>query len=233
MQGRADAALQTALRAGRARLPSARHSLKGRTLTQIRAALGALAALGRVDAIDEAVLRRYADSAQWMHLGRQRQLPEFAEARILICCDRDRYGRRHWLTPDAARAWRRMRAHAADDGVSLELISSFRSYADQARIIARKLRAGIDPSALYTVNAPPGFSEHHSGRAVDIAETGAAALTESFELSPAFAWLQAHAGRHGFYLSYPRGNRFGFIYEPWHWCYCTQPARSHVSSAYR
>lgn len=232
MQGRRYAALQTALRAGRARLPSAGRSLKGRNLSQIRAALDALTHLGRVDAIDEPVLRRHADATVWLQLGRQRQLPAFAEARILFACDRDRYGRRHWLTPDAARAWRRMCEHAAADGVELELISSFRSYADQARIIARKLRAGIDPAALYAVNAPPGFSEHHSGRAVDIAESGGAALTERFELSPAFAWLTAHAAGHDFHLSYPRGNRFGFIYEPWHWCYRADPAPTGARSRF-
>ena len=40
---------------------------------------------------------------------------------------------------------------------------------------------------------------------------------ESFETTPAFAWLSQHAARHGFSLSYPRGNPHGIVYEPWHW----------------
>ncbi|MET0229666.1 MAG: D-alanyl-D-alanine carboxypeptidase family protein, partial [Rhodanobacteraceae bacterium] len=37
--------------------------------------------------------------------------------------------------------------------------------------------------------------------------------------SPAFRWLMRHAKRFGFRLSYPRSNRHGIAYEPWHWCW--------------
>ncbi|MFX5776691.1 D-alanyl-D-alanine carboxypeptidase family protein, partial [Acinetobacter baumannii] len=52
------------------------------------------------------------------------------------------------------------------------------------------------------MNAAPGFSEHHSGHALDIGTPGDAPAEESFETTDAFAWLQAHAGGHGFHLSY-------------------------------
>jgi D-alanyl-D-alanine carboxypeptidase len=42
-------------------------------------------------------------------------------------------------------------------------------------------------------------------------------LTEEFDSSDAFAWLQQHAAKHGFSMTYPRDNPQGFIYEPWHW----------------
>ena len=42
---------------------------------------------------------------------------------------------------------------------------------------------------------------------------------ESFEATPAFDWLQRHAGASGFAMSYPRGNPHGIVYEPWHWRY--------------
>ena len=44
-------------------------------------------------------------------------------------------------------------------------------------------------------------------------------LEEEFERSPAFRWLQRNAMQYGFTLSYPRGNRHGIAYEPWHWCW--------------
>ena len=44
-------------------------------------------------------------------------------------------------------------------------------------------------------------------------------VEEEFERSPAFAWLKRHASRFGFRLSYPRRNRHGMAYEPWHWCW--------------
>jgi D-alanyl-D-alanine carboxypeptidase len=44
-------------------------------------------------------------------------------------------------------------------------------------------------------------------------------LEVDFEQTAAFAWLTAHAHEFGFRLSYPRGNEWGFQYEPWHWCF--------------
>jgi D-alanyl-D-alanine carboxypeptidase len=86
-------------------------------------------------------------------------------------------------------------------------------------LILGKLAKGRSIDEVLTVNAPPGCSEHHSGRAVDVGCAGTAPLEESFETTPAFAWLQRHAAAFGFSLSYPRGNRHGYLYEPWHWCH--------------
>ena len=71
---------------------------------------------------------------------------------------------------------------------------------------------------ILRVSAAPGYSEHHSGRAVDVTTPGCAPLTGEFESTAAFAWLAAHARDFGFVLTYPRDNRYGVIYEPWHWC---------------
>jgi D-alanyl-D-alanine carboxypeptidase len=69
------------------------------------------------------------------------------------------------------------------------------------------------------VNAIPGYSEHHTGRALDLHTGEAEPLSETFELEPAFAWLQEHALTYGFTMSYPKNNELGIAYEPWHWCY--------------
>jgi D-alanyl-D-alanine carboxypeptidase len=70
---------------------------------------------------------------------------------------------------------------------------------------------------ILQVNAAPGFSEHHSGRAIDIGAPGEPAAEPSFERTPAFNWLMQFAPAHGFRLSYPRNNPHGIAYEPWHW----------------
>ncbi|HRO27910.1 MAG TPA: D-alanyl-D-alanine carboxypeptidase family protein, partial [Luteimonas sp.] len=121
------------------------------------------------------------------------------------------------LLPDAGRAWRRLREAAARDGVALDAISGYRSHDYQLGIFERKLARGLRIEDILTVNAAPGFSEHHSGLALDIGTPGEPPAEESFEATPAFAWLAAHAGGHGFGMSYPRGNRHGIVYEPWHW----------------
>ncbi len=42
---------------------------------------------------------------------------------------------------------------------------------------------------------------------------------DAFEALPEFAWLQEHADKFGFFLSYPRDNPTNSAYEPWHWHY--------------
>lgn len=156
-----------------------------------------------------------------------------ADSGLLLCAEPawlelagfDRWRRPLWLTRRAGRSWQRMRLAASADGVSLEAISGYRSHAYQAGIFARKLARGLSVGQILTVNAAPGFSEHHSGRALDIGTPGEPAAEESFEATPAFHWLQAHAGRFGFQLSYPRDNPHGIVYEPWHWCH--QAAGNH------
>lgn len=130
----------------------------------------------------------------------------------------DRYRRPLWLAADAACAWRRMRAAAAREGVALEAISGYRSHAYQCGIFQRKLARGIALDAILAVNAAPGYSEHHSGCALDIGTPGEPPAEESFETTPAFAWLRTHAAEFGFAMSYPRDNLHGIVYEPWHWC---------------
>ncbi|WJI14615.1 D-alanyl-D-alanine carboxypeptidase family protein [Pseudoxanthomonas winnipegensis] len=140
-----------------------------------------------------------------------------AEPATLWLAGRDRYDRPLWLTRAASRAWRAMQAAAWEDQVRLDAISGYRSHAYQLGIFERKRARGQTVEQILTVNAAPGYSEHHAGTALDIGTPGEAPAEESFERTPAFAWLGAHAGRFGFAMSYPRDNPHGIVYEPWHW----------------
>lgn len=146
-------------------------------------------------------------------------LPLVPEPQWLAHAGFDRYRRPLWLHPGAARAWSRLHATAQRDGVVLDAISGYRSHDYQLGIFERKRARGLSVDEILTVNAAPGFSEHHSGRALDIGTPGEPPAEASFERTAAFAWLQAHASDHGFFMSYPRDNPHGIIYEPWHWCY--------------
>ncbi|HTO02402.1 MAG TPA: M15 family metallopeptidase [Opitutus sp.] len=123
------------------------------------------------------------------------------------------------LVARAAQAWTHMSAAARGAGITLLPISGFRSVVRQAEIIRRKLVEGQSLQTILRINAAPGFSEHHSGRALDIGTSTHSQLMETFEATAAFTWLTAHAGEFGFTMSYPRNNRCGIGYEPWHWCW--------------
>lgn len=145
------------------------------------------------------------------------RLPYQQECVDLVPTELDVFGRQPYLERNTYAAWQAMCAAAAADGVVLQLVSAYRSVEYQAGLFERKLARGDSIEGILAVNAAPGYSEHHSGRAVDIGTPGFAHLEEEFEQSPAFAWLQTHATRFGFRLSFPRNNPFGVMYEPWHW----------------
>lgn len=141
----------------------------------------------------------------------------FREAIELVPVGCDIYGREQKLAPMAASAWQEMKAAAEREHVTLQLVSAFRSVAYQRQIIERKLAAGQTLDQILRVSAAPGYSEHHTGRAIDLTAPGCKPLTEEFEQTPAFAWLARRANSYGFSMTYPRNNPSGVIYEPWHW----------------
>jgi D-alanyl-D-alanine carboxypeptidase len=156
----------------------------------------------------------------------RRALVHCPEARVLEIAEVGADGREHRLAPEAAAAWRRMRDAAAADGEQMHIVSAFRSVERQAQIVRAKLDKGLPLEAILEVSAAPGFSEPHTGLAVDLGTPGQEPLTEAFEDTAAFRWLTAHAGTHGFRLSYPRGNSQGYAYEPWHWRYHAEDTSS-------
>src|SRR5262249_14759508 len=107
-----------------------------------------------------------------LELVSRRHLTLQSEPRELVLAQRDEDGREHLLAPAAAAAWTRMVAAARDDGVQLHIDSAFRSVERQAEIVRGKLASGQSIDAILSVSAPPGFSEHHTGRAVDVGTSG-------------------------------------------------------------
>ncbi|MDZ7685102.1 MAG: M15 family metallopeptidase [Gammaproteobacteria bacterium] len=131
------------------------------------------------------------------------------EAQALVRLGEDCFGREQFATAETLGAWAAMREAAETDGVELQIVSAYRSVDYQCQLIQRKLDRGERIDDIMKVNAAPGFSEHHTGRALDLGTPGCEVLTEVFETTHAFRWLTENATRFGFTLSYPRGNPFG------------------------
>jgi LAS superfamily LD-carboxypeptidase LdcB len=105
-----------------------------------------------------------------------------------------------------AKAFKKMAAHAQRDGIDLEIRSGFRDHARQKELY-RAYRGGYGNKA-----ARPGFSNHESGRALDIGMDGGVR-----------AWMSANAKRYGFKQTV-RG-------EPWHWEYTPVRAKRSIARA--
>ena len=131
----------------------------------------------------------------------------------------DVFDRPQRLRMEAANAWTGLVEAASLDGVTVQLVSAYRSLEYQADLIQRKVESGESISEILTRIAAPGYSEHQGGCAVDVSSPGIDPLTELFEETQAFRWLVVSAVDHQFVLSYPRSNAYGVVYEPWHWCF--------------
>lgn len=145
------------------------------------------------------------------------RLPAYEEATDLINCGKDLFGRPLRMTDITLQNWQHMFASAKRSNITLQIVSAYRSIDYQCDLIQRKLASGRSIDDILQVNAIPGYSEHHTGRALDITTPGAEPLEESFELTDAFAWLVDHAAAFNFAMSYPKSNNLGIAYEPWHW----------------
>ena len=130
-------------------------------------------------------------------------------------------GRVVQLAAPAAAAFKAMQKAAAGDGVKLVPISGFRTRDYQAGLFERAVRRhGSEERAARWV-APPGYSEHHTGLALDIGDEARrdCDVELCFEKTAAHQWLEKNAARFGFELSFPPGRESGPAFEPWHWRY--------------
>ena len=120
----------------------------------------------------------------------------------------------------AARAFKEMSEAALAAGISLNPLSGFRSIKEQEQVYFEvKAEREQTPQERALVSAPPGHSEHHTGYAIDIGDGNVPAtnLSPDFDKTAAFKWLQDNAARYNFEMSFPKGNKQGVTYEPWHW----------------
>ncbi len=116
----------------------------------------------------------------------------------------------------------KMRNAAANDGVRLVLLSGFRSVELQEQIFYenKSIRNQIAAERA-SVSAPPGYSEHSTGYAIDFGDAVRrdTDFEVEFEETSAFKWLERNAAKYHFMLSFPKGNSQKVSYEPWHWRY--------------
>ena len=115
----------------------------------------------------------------------------------------------------------KMREEARKDGIYLVFLSGYRSINLQNDIFySLKSIRNQEASERARVSAPPGYSEHSTGFAIDI---GDATQRETdfeteFQNTDAFSWLRKNAAKYHFKLSFNKNNKY-IDYEPWHWRY--------------
>ena len=129
---------------------------------------------------------------------------------------RDNLSLREILIPDL----QKMVEDAKDDGLTLLISSTYRSYDYQDRLF----KWNVEQNGLETAereSARPGTSQHQLGTAIDFGS-----ITDEYAFTPPGLWLLENAWKYGFSLSYPDGyeDLTGYRYEVWHYRYITPEA---------
>ena len=140
----------------------------------------------------------------------------------LVSIGPDMFGREQKLRAPAAKAWISMHLAAKETGIDIQIVSAYRSVEYQVELIRRKLAGGETLNKILKTLAAPGYSEHQGGCAVDIGGNESEPVTEAFDQTKAYLWLQDNASTFNFFMSYPRDNSHGMVYEPWHWCFAAE-----------
>ncbi|GEM_PF-316994 len=118
---------------------------------------------------------------------------------------------------------------AAEDGIYLTAVAGYRSYSFQKQLYANEVSMNGEEYANKYV-AVPGYSEHHTGLAIDLMSADDVSLTEAFDQTDEFRWLQENMSDYGFILRYPKGKEHitGYNYEPWHIRYVGREAAKEI-----
>ena len=105
-----------------------------------------------------------------------------------------------------------MFAAAKNDGITLKVVSGFRSYSTQKTLYGNYVkRDGQAAADRYSARA--GHSEHQTGLAFDLNST-----KDSFADTKEGKWIAQNAHKYGFIVRYPKDKEeiTGYMYEPWH-----------------
>ena len=133
------------------------------------------------------------------------------------------------LEAEAAEAYRRMAAAAAEDGITLVLHTGYLSadarsavYETQKQLYLDKGKAEQAAASLAAAIYPQAEgNEHGTGYAADLCSADYEKLDTGFASTRAYEWLTAYAAEYGFILRYPQDRQAatGVVFEPWHWRY--------------
>lgn len=138
------------------------------------------------------------------------------------------------VNPEAQSAFEALRAEALKSNIDLTAFSTFRDFARQKELYEGYVaKDGQEKADRYS--ARPGFSEHQTGLAFDIGESGAEQhwAAASFGGTEAGEWVAENAHRYGFILRYPEGKEqlTGYMHESWHFRYVGKEVAKEIYEA--
>ena len=161
-------------------------------------------------------------------VNKQNKLPGDWESKVHLVTTTDIDGDKIQVEEQAFDMYEQLRLELLNLGVDIELDSCYRSVAEQQDIWDRfTVKYGED--YVKTHVAVPGYSEHHTGLALDICIIKDGVVIDDndmmMEENEIFEIIHSHLADYGFILRYMPGKEdiTGYSYEPWHLRYVGSP----------
>jgi D-alanyl-D-alanine carboxypeptidase len=128
-------------------------------------------------------------------------------------------GNGQYMRAEAASALTTMLAAAKTAGYIVTPASGYRSYSTQVSVYNKEVTE-YGQATADSESARPGFSEHQTGLAMDLA-SGNCSITDCFGDTPGGKWITQNAYKYGFLLRYPadKTDVTGYRAESWHFLY--------------
>lgn len=128
-------------------------------------------------------------------------------------------GSGQFMRAEAARALDRMLGDARTAGYTVTPASGYRSYSTQTSVYNNEVKM-YGQAVADSESARPGYSEHQTGWAMDLA-SGGCSITDCFGNTPGGKWITANAYKYGFILRYTsdKVSITGYRAESWHFRY--------------
>lgn len=156
------------------------------------------------------------------------KLPDDWESTVVLKEATNRYGETYKVEEKALEQFEKLQKECADEGIYIELDSTTRSVAEQQKLWDDwTVEKGEDYVKKYV--AVPGYSEHHTGLAIDVClDKDGKRIDDNDDMiaeKEIFAKVHAKLAKYGFILRYLEGKdaETGYSYEPWHFRYINDP----------
>lgn len=200
---------QQNLNTGLAQALTAEQNRQNAYQAQLEQMSGAIGTLQKLSATDQELLKKYSK----VYFLNENYIPSrFATT-----------SPEFWLAPNKPQIVHasvlpfldRLLRTAAQEGISLRIVSAYRSF-DEQIAVKTGYRVTYGAGTANQFSADQGYSEHQLGTTIDLTTPELKILSVKFENTPAYRWLGENAHRFGFILSYPKNNAY-YQFEPWHW----------------
>lgn len=157
-------------------------------------------------------------------VNKQNKLPDDWEEKVVLKEAVNIYGETYLVEEKALAQFEEMRDELLEEGIDIELDSTYRSVKEQQELWDEwTVEFGEDYVKTYV--AVPGFSEHHTGLAIDVClDVDGTRINDNDEMiarRDIFEKVWPHLAKHGFILRYLEGKEeiTGYGFEPWHFRY--------------